>query len=81
MYFAPEIRSMGLGQALMEKCLVEANNLGYKKCYLETLKTMKGAEKLYTKNGFKKIPAPLGATGHFSCDSFYLKELTGSTMG
>jgi putative acetyltransferase len=75
MYFSPEIRGQGLGQALMDKCLVEARQLGFEKCYLETLKTMTAAEKLYVKSGFKKINSSMGATGHFSCDSFYLKTL------
>ena len=75
MYFEPEIRGLGFGQELMDKCLEKAHSLGFEHCYLETLKTMKGAEKLYLKNGFRLIAGPMGATGHFSCDSFYLKSL------
>jgi putative acetyltransferase len=75
MYFLPAIRGLGLGQKIMEHCLTEAIHLGFTQCYLETLKSMKGAEQLYLRNGFRPIAAPLGATGHFSCDSFYLKDL------
>jgi putative acetyltransferase len=75
MYFLPAIRGLGLGQKIIERCLAEAIHFGFTHCYLETLKSMKGAEKLYIKNGFRPLDAPLGATGHFSCDSFYLKDL------
>lgn len=77
MYFLPELRSLGVGQRLMETCLTEAEELGFSECYLETLKSMTGAERLYVKNGFLPLSAPLGNTGHFSCDSFFLKRLTG----
>jgi putative acetyltransferase len=75
MYFSPEVRGQGLGQALIDKCLAEAKRMGFVECYLETLKSMTAAEKLYVKSGFKKINSSMGATGHFSCDSFYLKKL------
>jgi putative acetyltransferase len=76
MYFRQEVRGLGLGQLLMEKCLAEARLMGFEQCYLETLRSMKGAEKLYRKNLFLPIEKPMGATGHFSCDSFYLKSLS-----
>lgn len=74
MYFLKEIRGQGLGQKLMESCLKEARSLGYKQCYLETLKNMDAAKRLYEKNGFHKLKGPMGNTGHFGCDSFYLKK-------
>src|SRR5690606_24758854 len=36
MYFLPEARGLGIGNTMMEKCLIEAKKLGYEKCYLET---------------------------------------------
>lgn len=75
MYFKEQIRGLGLGQAVMHKCLEEARSMGYKQCYLETLNVMVGAKKLYVKNGFRPLKSPMGETGHFSCDSFYLKDL------
>lgn len=75
MYFLPEGRGKGLGQAVLSECLKEAKVLGYKYCYLETFNTMNSAMKLYERNGFKKIPGPCGNTGHFSCDRFYQREL------
>jgi len=71
MYFLPEARGMGLGQKVLSACLREAKTLGFSECYLETFNTMTKAMELYERNGFKKIPGPLGNTGHFACDTFY----------
>jgi putative acetyltransferase len=71
MYFLPEGRGKGLGQEVLSTCLKAAKEIGFESCYLETFNTMKDAMKLYEKNGFLKIPGPLGNTGHFSCDTFY----------
>lgn len=75
MYFKEEIRGLGLGQRLMSLCLVKAKELGYSQCYIETLENMKSARKLYEKNGFTPLKGPMGNTGHFSCDRFYIKKL------
>ena len=75
MYFVPEGRGYGYGQQILTKCVDAARALGYRHCYLETFNTMKGAMKLYERNGFKLIPEPLGSTGHFACDTFYLLEI------
>jgi putative acetyltransferase len=75
MYFLPEGRGKGLGEQVLTGCLNAARQLGYEYCYLETFNTMKGAMKLYEKNGFKKIDGPLGNTGHFACDVFYKIKL------
>lgn len=74
MYFLKSARGQGLGQKLIDKCLRFAREAGYKTCYLETLKTMTAAQKLYEKNGFTPS-TPLGKTGHFGCDAWYTKEL------
>jgi putative acetyltransferase len=71
MYFLPEGRGKGRGQKVLSTCLKAAKEIGFESCYLETFNTMKDAMKLYEKNGFSKIPGPLGNTGHFSCDTFY----------
>ncbi len=75
MYFLSELRGLGMGQRLLDICIGIAKNLGYANCYLETTDRMKAANKLYQKNGFKKIKGPLGNTGHCGCDAFYSKEL------
>jgi putative acetyltransferase len=75
MYFLPEGRGKGLGQKVLRECLRAAKEIGFTLCYLETFNTMNSAMKLYEKNGFRKIPGPMGSTGHFACDVFYLKNL------
>jgi putative acetyltransferase len=75
MYFLPEGRGKGWGQAVLTKCLQAAREIGFQYCYLETFNTMHGAMKLYEKNGFQKISGPLGNTGHFACDVFYIIKL------
>jgi len=77
MYFLPEARGKGLGQQVLQRCLVAAKEKGFRYCYLETFNTMKDAMKLYAKNGFIKIPGALGNTGHFACDTFYQLDLSG----
>jgi putative acetyltransferase len=75
MYFLPEARGKGVGEALLRHCLAVAANLGYRRCYLETLTGMEGAMKLYAKVGFQPLCAPLGRTGHGGCDRWYAREL------
>ncbi|KGI78102.1 GNAT family N-acetyltransferase [Oleiagrimonas soli] len=79
MYFLPELRGRGAGRALMTRCLQAARELGYRQCYIETLTGMDGAQALYLKSGFKRIPSRMGATGHFGCNLFYLRELDAET--
>ncbi|MCU1280304.1 MAG: yjgM2 [bacterium] len=76
MYFLPEARGRGAGAALLERCLGAARSFGYATCYLETLARMDAARKLYAKFGFRTLCAPMGNTGHFSCDSYYALDLT-----
>lgn len=75
MYFLPQARGLGLGTQLISKCLEAAKHFGFSQCYLETLTEMKSAQKLYVKNGFTYIDAPLGNTGHSSCPVWMLKQL------
>ena len=75
MYFSPDVRGKNLGSQMMAICLQKAREFNYEKCYLETLPYMKGARKLYKKSGFKSLDAPLGDTGHYSCNMWMLKIL------
>jgi putative acetyltransferase len=75
MYFLPELRGLGAGAALMARCLDAARGFGFRRCYLETLRGMTGARKLYERSGFRLIDGPMGATGHGGCNTFYLREL------
>jgi putative acetyltransferase len=79
MYFLPEARGRGAGAALLARCLDAARGFGYATCYLETLARMEAAQKLYRRFGFQPLCAPMGNTGHFSCDSYYSLALTPKT--
>jgi len=75
MYFLPQARGRGAGAAMMQRCLQAARDFGFKQCYLETLGGMDAAMKLYERSGFRRIDAPMGDTGHGSCNTFYLRAL------
>lgn len=75
MYFLPETRGQGIGARMMQTCLDSARELGFKRCYLETLRGMDAAMRLYERTGFQRIAGPMGATGHGGCNAFYLLEL------
>jgi putative acetyltransferase len=75
MYLLPEARGLGLGQRLLDASLAAARQLGFRRCYLETLENMTQAQRLYARNGFERLCAPLGDTGHFGCDRWYAREL------
>jgi putative acetyltransferase len=77
MYFLSEARGLGFGRALMERCLTAARAAGFRHMYLETLKSMTAARRLYESFGFDRRSAPLGATGHFGCDAWFTKTLDG----
>lgn len=75
MYFLPVLRGRGAGEALMARCLDAARAMGFRQCYLETLSGMDAAQRLYERSGFSRIPGPMGATGHYSCDKFFIRDL------
>lgn len=75
MYFLPALRGLGAGTALMGRCLLAARQFGYYRAYLETLTGMDAAQALYARAGFEPIGQPLGATGHFGCNRFFLRAL------
>ena len=74
MYFLKEARGCGVGETLLRRCLQAARDLGYRRCYLETLTAMDAAQRLYAKLGFERLPAPLGETGHHGCDRWFALE-------
>lgn len=75
MYFLPGARGIGAGAAMMRRCLDAARAHGFRRCYLETLAGMHAAQALYRRSGFTPLCAPMGGTGHFGCDRFFIREL------
>ena len=75
MYMLPEARGKGWGSKLIDKLLLEAKNMSYQFCYLETLKSMSQAVSLYQQKGFELLESPLGDSGHNACDEWYLLDV------
>ena len=75
MYFYSDARGAGMGTKMVSVLLEKAKELGYEKCYLETVARMERANALYQKMGFQKLQGAEGNTGHCGCDSHYIKEL------
>jgi len=78
MYFLPEARGHGFGDALMDEILKHAEADGYRRVYIETVDRMAAANALYRKHGFSALEAPLGATGHGACNTFYVRSFNPS---
>lgn len=75
LYLLESTRGKGYGRQLTTLCLSTAKELGYKKCYLETVERMTTANALYQKMGFESLGAVVGNTGHSGCDARYMKVL------
>ncbi len=75
MYIKKEARGLGLGRALMEKCISFAREQNYSICYLESLPELKDALRLYERSGFTYIKNRLGATGYYGCTLYMTIEL------
>ena len=74
LFLLPEARGLGLGKRITERCLEFANNRGYQRCYLDTLKNMTAAIGLYEKLGFHQLDQPLDGTIHNGCDVWMVKN-------
>lgn len=75
-YFSPKIRGRGLGKKILETTIKSAHELGYTDLYLESLPVFGNAVKMYEKIGFKRLEAPLGESGHTSCNIWMVKKLS-----
>jgi len=75
MYLLPQARGLGLGKLLINKCIEQAREKGFKKIYLETMPELKQALDVYAKFGFEYLKGPMGNSGHTGCSLWMLKEL------
>lgn len=76
LYLTPKTRGKGIGKALIEECIIAAQEMGFTHLYLESMPELNGAISLYEKLGFERSTAPLGNSGHFACDIWMVKKLT-----
>lgn len=75
MYLIPQVRGIGLGKLLIQKCIDTASELGFNSIYLESMPELKKALTVYEKFGFKYLDKQLGNSGHFGCDLWMLRKL------
>ena len=75
MWLLPEARGLGLGRAMIEKCLQQAKELGFSKVYLESMPELKQALNIYEKFGFQYLNAQMGNSGHTGCQKWMIKVL------
>lgn len=73
MYLMKEARGLGLGDELLRLVMNESKK-NYSSIYLETLSSMTQAISLYRRHQFDFLPAPMGDTGHFNCDTWMIKN-------
>ena len=55
MYVRPEFRGHGLGRAIAERAVAEARRIGYEKMRLDTVASLKEANRMYEGMGFREI--------------------------
>lgn len=75
MYLLPKARGLGLGKIMIDKCIEQAKQKGFKKIYLETMPELKQALNVYAKFGFEYLKGPMGNSGHTGCSLWMLKVL------
>jgi putative acetyltransferase len=78
MYLRADARGLGIGDALLERCLTAARQFLYVRCYLETITQMQAALEFYGRHGFRDLQAPLGSTGHEHNDRWMVRTLRAS---
>ena len=75
MYLGPLHRRKGVGHLLLHECLRQASLLRFRKCYAETISEMKEAIRFYEANGFRRLSAPVGISGHEHNDYWLMLDL------
>ena len=75
MYLSAQHRGKGVGRLLLNECLRRATVLRFRRCYAETISEMKEAIRFYEANGFRRLSAPLGSSGHGHNDCWLMLDL------
>ncbi|MGK7937788.1 MAG: GNAT family N-acetyltransferase [Xenococcaceae cyanobacterium] len=72
MYLLPNVRRLGLGQYLLQQLETKIASQGFREVWIETASILKGAIKLYEKNGYQ----PTTGVETERCDLVYVKRLS-----
>lgn len=75
LYLLPAARGLGVGKALIQRCLAAARAAGYARLYLETTEELTQAIPLYERLGFAYLDHALGDSGHFGCQIRMLRAV------
>lgn len=75
LYVLKEARGKQIGQALIQKSIESARELGYKEIYLESMPELTKAVSLYERLGFRTITKRLGESGHFACNIWMVMKV------
>jgi len=65
MRVAPDLQGRGIGQTLLDRLHIRAAELGYGTLYLDTTVQQVAAQRLYERNGYRRVGA--GTVGPFRC--------------
>jgi putative acetyltransferase len=77
-YIDSSARGIGVGRALMERCILSARQLGFSQIYIESLPEFEKAISIYEKQGFRSLSKPMTKFGHPGCNLWFLKDLKDS---
>jgi len=75
MYLRKLHRGTGIGHALLTQCLQSAWEFKFEQCYAETITEMTIAIAFYERHGFRRLNAPVGATGNGHNDCWLVLAL------
>jgi putative acetyltransferase len=75
MYLSAPHRGRGVGKLLLDECLRRAKALQFRRCYAETISEMQGAIRFYEANGFLRLTARVGSSGHTHNDCWLMRDL------
>ena len=75
LYLSADSRGKGTGNALMQKSIVSAKEMGYRFLYLESFPDLSKAVSLYERNGFTMLDKAVGNSGHYACTIWMERKL------
>jgi len=75
LYLSAESRGKGIGNALMQKSIERAKEMGYTHLYLESFPALSKAVSLYESNGFTQLEKAMGNSVHYACTIWMDRKL------